>query len=99
MTIEQADDLNFEEEVIKAEMPALVCFTSSIWLPRMRGQAASRRFAPALDEVAEQLAGTANVLEFDLARIGEGGTRYGIGMKSRLPILVLFSNGVEVCAA
>ena len=76
---------NFEEEVLKAESPALVDF----WAPWC---GPCRMVSPLIDELAEEFSGRATVGKVNVDTEGALAIRYGV---MSIPTVILFKN-VEV---
>ncbi|MBN1943916.1 MAG: thioredoxin [Phycisphaerae bacterium] len=81
-TLELTDG-NFEEEVVRAETPALVDFWAEWCMPcKMQG--------PTIEELAAEYKGTLKVGKVDTDSNREISMRFGI---SAIPTLILFKNG------
>lgn len=76
----------FEQEVLRATEPVLVDFFATWCGP-------CRALAPALDELAIDLAGKTKVVKVDVDQAPDLANRYGI---SSIPCLVVFKGGREV---
>lgn len=74
----------FEEKVMRAQGPVLVDFFA-VWC------GPCKMMAPALDEVAEGVAGKAAVYKVDVDQSPDLAQRYGI---MSVPTLVVFENGM-----
>ena len=83
--VREFNDLNFEDEVLKAEGPVLVDFTAAWCAP-------CRRQAPIVEELATELDGKVTIgkLDVDDAPITAG--KYGV---RSIPTIMLFKNGTE----
>lgn len=80
-------DQDFEQEVLKAETPVLVDFYAEWCGP-------CKAMAPALEEVAKDMAGSVKVTKIDVDANPEITTKYGI---QAMPTLILFKDG-EIAA-
>lgn len=76
----------FEEEVLRAAGPVLVDFSAAWCAP-------CRALAPALEELARELAGRARVVTVDVDASPDLARRWGV---SSIPCLVVFRGGREV---
>ncbi len=74
---------NFEQEVLKSDVPVLVDFWATWCGPCLA-------IAPYVDAVAEEFAGKAKVLKVDVDAERELGMQYGI---MSIPTLLIFKNG------
>ncbi len=79
-------DANFENEVLKSELPVLVDF----WAPWC---APCRFIAPVVEEIAKEYAGKLKVGRLNVDENPEVSARYGI---RAIPTLILFKNGESV---
>lgn len=77
------NDLNFDQEVLKADKPVLVDFTASWCGP-------CRQLAPIIDQVAEELGadGIVGKLDIDEAPVTAG--KFGV---RGVPTVMVFRNG------
>lgn len=80
--VEMADN-DFDEKIRGLAGPVLVDFWAS-WCPPCK------QIAPALDELAEELAGQATVAKVDVDANGDLANRFGI---RSIPTLVIFKDG------
>ena len=76
-------DANFDEEVQRSRGPLLVDFWAA-WCPPCR------RIAPALEELAVELAGRARVGKVDVDANGDVASRFGV---RSIPTLIVFKKG------
>ena len=83
MTTLQSD---FQTEVLQSDLPVLVDFSAEWCGP-------CRMIAPAVDQLATELAGKAKVVTVDIDEHSEVAGRYGI---MSIPALVVFKGGQEV---
>ena len=79
------DGQNFEQEVLKAEIPVLVDF----WAPWC---GPCRMIAPHVDAIAAELAGKLKVVKLNTDEAGEIAGKYGI---MSIPTLIVFKEGRE----
>lgn len=77
---------NFEQSVLEADKPVLVDF----WAPWC---APCRMIAPVVEELAQEVSGTAYVGKINVDEQGELAQTYHV---SSIPTLILFKNGQEV---
>ena len=80
------DGQNFEQEVLKAEIPVLVDF----WAPWC---GPCRMIAPHVDAIAAELAGKLKVVKLNTDEAGEIAGKYGI---MSIPTLIVFKGGQVV---
>jgi thioredoxin 1 len=76
----------FEEEVMKSEVPVLVDFWATWCGP-------CRMIAPFVDQLASEFAGKAKVFKVDVDSEGELAMRFGV---QSIPQLLIFKGGQEV---
>ena len=79
-------DQNFEQEVLRADMPVLVDFWASWCGP-------CRMLAPVIAEIAEEYAGKVKVGKVNVDEQPNLANRYGI---ASIPTVMLFKNGEVV---
>jgi thioredoxin 1 len=79
-------DSNFEQEVLAADLPALVDFWAEWCMP-------CKMLAPTVDELAAEYAGKLKVGAVDTDANREISMKFGI---SAIPTLILFKNGEVV---
>ena len=76
----------FDKQVLESEMPVLVDFWA-VWCQPCRA------IAPAVDAVAEELAGRARVFKLNVDENPEIAGRYGV---QSIPTLIIFKGGQKV---
>ena len=77
---------NFENEVLKSEIPVLVDFWATWCGP-------CKMLAPTISKIAEEKSGTVKVCKLDVDEVPEIAAKYGI---SSIPTLKVFVNGQVV---
>lgn len=82
----QLNEQNFEQEVLRADMPVLVDFWASWCGP-------CRMLAPVIAEIAEEYAGKVKVGKVNVDEQPNLANRYGI---ASIPTVMLFKNGEVV---
>lgn len=82
----EVTDQNFEEEVLKSDIPVLVDFWATWCGP-------CRALAPTIDRIAEETAGQLKVVKVDTDQNIETATKYQI---MSIPTLLLFKDGKTV---
>lgn len=82
----EATDANFEQEVLKSNIPVLVDFWASWCAP-------CRMIAPIVDEIAGEYEGRLKVAKMNVDDSGETPTQFGI---TGIPTLIIFKNGQPV---
>jgi thioredoxin 1 len=80
------NDLNFEEVVLKSDLPVLVDFTATWCGP-------CRQVSPLVDQLADEYEGRAKVTKIDIDESPEVTTRFGI---RGVPTLLVFKGGQVV---
>lgn len=76
---------NFEEEVLKSDVPVLVDFWATWCGPcQMQG--------PVVEQAAEEMAGTVKVGKLNVDEEGSVAQQYGV---MSIPTLIVFKNGKE----
>ena len=76
----------FEEQVLKSDVPVLVDFWATWCGP-------CRAIAPAIEELAQEYAGKAKVYKLDVDANGDIAMNYGV---MSIPALIVFKGGQEV---
>lgn len=80
------DKMEFESDILKANVPAMVDFFATWCGP-------CKMLSPVIDEIAEEMQGKAVVVKVDSDNLGELCAEYSIKL---LPTLVFFKDGKEV---
>jgi len=79
----QVTDANFEGEILKSELPALVDFWAAWCGP-------CRAIAPVVEELAKDYVGKLKVAKMNVDENSQTPAKYGI---RAIPTLILFKNG------
>ncbi len=82
----QVTDNDFEQEILKASMPALVDFWAAWCGP-------CRAIAPVIEELAKDYAGKVKIAKMNVDENAKTPVKYGI---RAIPTLILFKNGAVV---
>lgn len=82
----ELNDTNFEQEVLKSEVPVLVDFWAEWCAP-------CRIIAPLIDELAQQFSGKIKVAKMDVDQNPQSSMNYGI---RSIPTLLFFKDGKPV---
>lgn len=82
-------EANFEQEVLKADVPVVVDFWATWCGP-------CKMLAPVVQAVAEKYAGKAKVCKLDVDQAMQIAAKYNI---SSVPTLIFFKNGEKVAQA
>ncbi len=82
-TITEATDANFDESVLKSEVPVLIDFWAAWCGP-------CKALAPAVDQVAEAYSGKVKVMKMDVDKNVATPLRYNV---RGIPTLLLFKGG------
>lgn len=77
------NDLNFDTEVLQSDKPVLVDFTATWCGP-------CRALAPIIDQVADELGGTAKVGKVDIDEAPLTAGKFGV---RGVPTVMIFKNG------
>ena len=83
MAVVHLTDENFEQEVLKSDLPVLVDFWAEWCGP-------CKMFAPVLDDVANELDGKLKFAKINIEEGQSSATNYGI---MSVPTIVFFKNG------
>ncbi|WP_066718465.1 thioredoxin TrxA [Sphingomonas pituitosa] len=78
-------DATFETDVLQADKPVLVDFWAEWCGP-------CRMIAPALEEIAEELAGQVQIVKINIDDNPDAPTKYGV---RGIPTMILFKNGQQ----
>jgi thioredoxin 1 len=81
--VHAVNDLNFDTEVLEAEVPVLVDFTATWCGP-------CRQIAPFVDQLADEYAGKVKVTKLDIDESPGTAQKYGI---RGVPTLMVFQGG------
>jgi thioredoxin 1 len=81
--VSEFTDINFDNEVIKSNMPVLVDFWAEWCMP-------CKMLGPTIDQLAGEYQGKAKVGKLDTDSNREVAVKYGI---SAIPTVILFQNG------
>ncbi|MEN3185185.1 MAG: thioredoxin [Atribacterota bacterium] len=82
----EIDGRNFDDEVLKSEVPVLVDFWASWCMP-------CKMMAPIVEEIAQSFTETVKVVKINTDHVPEVASRYGI---HAIPTLIIFHQGKEV---
>lgn len=81
--LQEVNDSNFEDEVLKSDQPVLVDFWAAWCAP-------CRMLSPTIDEVAKDFSERAKVVKLNVDENSETSAKYGI---KGIPTLLLFKDG------
>ena len=84
--MEQVNDTNFEQEVLKSEKPVLVDFFA-VWC------GPCRQMLPIADELSQEMADTVKIVKLDVDEAEQTAATYDI---QAIPTMLLFKNGQKV---
>lgn len=79
----QVSDADFEQEILKSELPVLVDFWAAWCGP-------CRAIAPVIEELAKDYAGKVKIAKMNVDENSKTPVKYGI---RAIPTLILFKNG------
>lgn len=82
--VQEVNDQDFEQEVVKSDKPVLVDFWAAWCAP-------CRTIAPTVEQLAEQYQGRAKIVKLNVDENGATSVKYNI---RGIPTLLLFKNGV-----
>ena len=82
--MQQVNEANFEQEVLKNDKPVLVDF-SAVWC------GSCRQIAPFVDQIAQEMASDLKIVKVDVDEAEQLAMKYDV---QTLPTLILFKNGV-----
>jgi thioredoxin 1 len=83
VNVKEFSDQNFEQEVLKSDVPVLVDFWAEWCMP-------CKMLAPTIDKIANDYAGKVKVGKVDTDSNRDVSIKYGI---SAIPTVILFKNG------
>ena len=81
--VQATSDVNFEEDVLKADLPVLVDFWAEWCQP-------CKMISPIVDEVAKEYAGKVKVVKMNVDENAETPAKYGV---RGIPSLLVFKDG------
>ena len=81
--VQHATDVNWDNEVLKSDVPVLIDFTATWCGP-------CRQIAPLVDQLADEYVGKVKVMKLDIDENPETARRYGI---RGVPTLYVFKGG------
>ena len=81
--MEQVNDTNFEQEVLKSEKPVLVDFFA-VWC------GPCRQMLPVADELSQEMVDVVKIVKLDVDEAEQVATKYDI---QSIPTMILFKNG------
>ena len=84
--MQQVNEVNFEQEVLKNDKPVIVDF-SAVWC------GSCRQIAPFMDEIAEEMSSELKIVHVDVDEADALAVKYDV---QALPTLLLFKNGEPV---
>lgn len=84
--VHEVNDLNFEDQVLKSDVPVLVDFTATWCGP-------CRQIAPLIDQVADEFEGQVKVTKLDIDDSPATAQKFGI---RGVPTLYVFKGGQVV---
>ena len=84
--MEQVNDTNFEQEVLKADKPVLVDFFATWCGP-------CRQMLPVVDELSQEMVASVKIVKLDVDEAEQAAANYDI---QSIPTMLLFKNGQKV---
>ena len=84
--MEQVNDANFEQDVLKSDKPVLVDFFA-VWC------GPCRQMLPIADELSQEMVDTVKIVKLDVDEAEQVAAKYDI---QSIPTMILFKNGQKV---
>lgn len=81
--MQQVNEANFEQEVLKSDKPVLVDF-SAVWC------GSCRQIAPFVEEISEEMSSELKIVQVDVDEADALAAKYDV---QALPTLLMFQNG------
>ncbi len=86
MAVKKIEDANFQEEVLKSDVPVLVDYYADWCGP-------CKMAAPIIEELAEEYEGKVKIGKLDVDQNQQTAAKYGV---MSIPTVVMFKDGEEV---